>query len=162
MMQHQPKHVMGTEISSARVWRLWKGSKSITAVAVYEDSSTRVRVEEFFRELSRDLGERCELAREMWPVSELRVPQLRAIASNEASKADLIIVSVHCGESLPDEMTAWLDGILKHKPRRHGVLLGLFDPVYNGPSGALHATLKSIADKGGMEFLSQTDESPQD
>ena len=161
-MGHQPKHVMGTEISSARVWRLWKGSKSIAAVAVYEDSSTRVRVEEFCRELSRDLGEKCELAREMWPVSELRVPQLRTIASNEASKADLVIVSVHCGETLPDEMRAWLDGILKHKPRRHVVLLGLFDPVYNGPSGALHASLKSIADKGGMEFLAVTDDSPQD
>jgi hypothetical protein len=153
---------MATELSSARVWRLWKESKSIAAVAVYEDSSTRVRVEEFCRELGRELGERCDLAKEMWPISELRVPQLRTIASTEASKADLVIVSVHCGESLPDEMKAWLEGLLKHKPRRHGVLLGLFDPVYNGPSSALQATLKTVAEKGGMEFLAQTDDSPQD
>jgi hypothetical protein len=153
---------MGTELSSARVWRLWKGSKSIAAVAVYEDSSTRVRVEEFFRDLIRDLGEKCELAREMWPASELRVPQLRTIASTEASKSELIIVSVHCGETLPDEVNAWLDGLLKHKPKRHAVLLGLFDPVYNGPSAAIHATLKAIADKAGMEFVAVTDDSPQD
>jgi hypothetical protein len=94
---------------------------------VYEDSSTESRVDEFCQGLSLELGQNCRLDKQMWPLSELRMPQLRAIAANEAANADLIIVSVHPAERLPDAVQSWIDLWARRKGNRPGVLLALFD-----------------------------------
>src|SRR5580700_7936997 len=114
--------------------RSWKGSKRVAAVAVYEDSSTDARVAEFCRCLSRQLGEQCEVLKQMWLLNELRLPRLRTIAAGDAAGADLVIISVHHSQELPEEVTLWLEQWLGRKGRRCAVLLALFDPVYQGDS----------------------------
>jgi hypothetical protein len=39
--------------------------------------------------------------------------------------------------------------------------LALFDPVYQGVSGAMKAYLQEAAKRGGMEFLVQSEDSPE-
>ena len=132
----------------------------LTAVAAYEDASTETRVHEFCRNLVRRLGPDCEIIKQMWLCSELRLPQLRAVAADEAARADLIIVSARPAESLPDEVTSWIELWLKRKRNRPKVLLGLFDPPYRGVSSSLQAYLKEIARRGGLEFLVQAEDMP--
>src|SRR2546427_3117327 len=48
---------------------------------------------EFCRSLATNLGNHCEVVKQMWLLNELRLPQLRTIAANDALSADLIIVS---------------------------------------------------------------------
>jgi hypothetical protein len=153
---------METAIVSEPTWQVWKESKRVSAVAVYEDSSTRGRVEDFCRALARDLGPNCQLATESWPVSELRMPQLRTIAADEAARADLIIIALHHAETLPDEISSWNEAWLKKRSRNSSVLLAIFDPLYQGSSGSLRTTLQGVADKGRMSFLVQTDEAPEE
>jgi hypothetical protein len=95
--------------------RTWSKLKRLTVCAVYEDRATGDRVNDFCQSLSRDLGQHCEIIRGMWPESELRLPQLRSIAADDAARADLIIISVHHAESLSDEMKGWVEEWLRPK-----------------------------------------------
>jgi hypothetical protein len=142
--------------------RNWKDAKQVAAVAAYEDSHTDARAAEFCRCLSRQLGQECELSKQMWLLNELRIPQLRAIAAGEAAQADLVIISVHHAPSLPAEVVRWIDEWVAHKRRRPRVLLALFDPVYEGDSGSMQTYLAQVAKKGAMEFLVHSEEVMED
>jgi len=153
---------MDTTISKLRVWPAWRKLKRLVVSAVHEDSATGSRASEFCQTLARDLGGQCEIASELWPLTELRTPNLRTIAAREAAAADLVIVSVHHGEALPGEVQSWIDLWLKQKIARPTVLLALFDPVYVGPSGPIQAFLQEVARKRNMEFLARCEEKPED
>ncbi|SPE52403.1 hypothetical protein SBV1_1510022 [Verrucomicrobia bacterium] len=142
--------------------RSWKQSKRLAAVAAYEDTLTDARVAEFCRCLSRQMGHGCEVVKQMWLVNELRVPQLRSIAAGEAATSDLVIVSVHHAQSLPVEMSQWIEQWLAHKHRRPTVLLALFDPVYQGDSGSMQTYLAQVAKKAQMQFLVHSEELPEE
>jgi hypothetical protein len=153
---------MDSTLTKLQVWQVWKGLRRLPVSAVCEDSRTAARVDEFCRSLSRDLGQDCEVSEEKWPVSELRLPQLRSIAAEEAARAGLIIVSVHHGQSLPEEMRGWIEMLLKRKRNHPIVLLALFDAVYEGDSTSLASYLKAIADRAKMEFVVKSEEAPQE
>jgi len=153
---------MDTTLSKLRVWPVWRKLKRLVVSAVHEDSATGTRASEFCETLSRSLGGRCEIASELWPLTELRTADLRAIAAREAGAADLVIVSVHHGEALPGEVKSWIDLWLKQKTVRPTVLLALFDPLYLGTSGPIQAFLQDVARKRNMEFLARSEEKPED
>jgi len=88
---------------------LGRKSKPVNAFPANEDSLTSARSEEFCQNLAKQLGNSAKLIKKMWLFSELRLPQLGAIASREAAAADLIIISVHHQESLPDEVRNWVN-----------------------------------------------------
>jgi len=136
----------------------WRKSKRITAVAAYEDASSEPRVGEFCLNLARQLGKSPELSKAMWLFSELRPTQLRSVAASEAAVADLIIISVHHQESLPEEINDWIHMWLDHKDKKPSVLVALFEPVYQGDSTSMHAYLKDVAKQGNMELFVQTEE----
>jgi hypothetical protein len=142
--------------------RSWRNAKQITAVAAYEDTLTDARVTEFCRGLSRQLGDDCEVVKQMWLLNELRIPQLRSIAAGEASRADLIIVSVHHAPKLPDEITHWIEQWLRQKQRQAIVLLALFDSVYQGDSASMRTYLAQAAKKAAMQFLVHSEEEIED
>ena len=133
-------------------------SKQVTALAAYEDAVTGQRAEEFCHSLTRLLGTSCELTRQMWPLSELRLAQLRDIAAAEAARADLVIVSVHHSESLPTDLAAWVEQWAQRRDKRVAVLLGLFDSVHLGVSASIRAYLADVARKAQVEFLDQSEE----
>ncbi len=137
--------------------RLGKGKK-VAAVAAYEDSHTDARVQEFCHNLQRHLGEKCQVTKQMWLINELRMPQLRIIAANEAAAADLVIVAIHHAQSLPSEVKEWIDLWVGQKRRHPIVLLALLDPTYRGDSGCLKEFLGEASRKGKVQFLSHSEE----
>lgn len=152
---------MDAALTKLRAWPVWKRLQRLPISAVCEDNATAARVEEFCRELSLDLGDSCQLITEQWPLSELRLPQLRAIAAQEAAQAGLIIISVHHGQSLPEEMKNWIQLWLRRKGGGATALLALFDPLYEGDSSAMAGYLKRVAETAHMEFVAKTDERQQ-
>ena len=90
------------------------------------------------------------------------MPQLRAIAAQEAATADLVIVAVHHSAGLPAELQSWLDLWPTTKRKCPPLLLALFDPVHSGVSAGLRAGLEDFARRGGMEFLVQSEEGSTD
>jgi hypothetical protein len=153
---------MDTTLSRLRVWPLWQKSKHFAVSGVHEDSATGARADEFCRTLSQCLGRNCELTKELWLLTELRTAPLRAIAAREAALADLVIISVHHGEKLPNDVKSWIDLWLKQKGRRSSVLLALFDPLYLGPSSSIQAYLRQTAEQANMEFLARSEEKLED
>lgn len=145
-------------MTKLRVSQMGRRGKALTAIAAYEDSSTDARVSEFCQNLARQLGSDCELSRQMWLLSELRIPQLNAIAALEATQADLVLISVHHCEEPPAELKNWIEQWLAQKAERPKLLLGLFDAVYLGVSAPLRAYLQQVAQKGRMEFLAQSED----
>jgi hypothetical protein len=111
-------------IAELRVWQIWKGLKEITAVVAYEDLPTASRANSFCQRLSRDLGGNCQIAKNMWLLNELRAPPLRHIAADEASRAHLVIISVHHGDNLPEEVKTWIDLWVRQKGGKPIVVSG--------------------------------------
>jgi hypothetical protein len=153
---------MDTTLSRLRVWPLWQKAKRFAVSGVHEDSVTGARAEEFCQTLSRSLGLSCELTKELWLLTELRTTDLRAIAAKEAAAAELVIISVHHAETLPNEVKSWIELWLKQKGRRSVVLLALFDPPHRGTSGSIQAYLRAVAERGNMEFLARSEETLED
>ena len=87
---------------------------------------------------------------------------MQEIAAEEASASDLVIISVHQAEGLPDEVKSWIDLWLKQRSSRSAVLLALFDPPYLGTSSSIQACLREVAKRGKMEFLARSEEKPED
>jgi predicted protein tyrosine phosphatase len=117
--------LMESVISQLRVWPIWKELKHFAVSAACEDSSTNARTDEFCLGLSRDLARNCAFAKDMWLFNQLGVPGLRAIAAGEAALAQLIIISVHHAESLPDAVKRWIDLWLGQRNGHNVVLLAL-------------------------------------
>ena len=149
---------METTLSRLQVWPLWQKAKRFTISTVHEDAATGARAEEFCQMLAKSLVRTPEISKELWLLPELRTPQLRAIAAQEAAAADLVIISVHHAESLPREVDRWIDLWLKQKGRRPTVLLALFDALYLGTSSPMQTVLEGVARKGNLEFLACAEE----
>ena len=153
---------MDATLSRLRVWPVWQKSKCFAVSAVHEDSATGARTDEFCQTLSKCLSRDCKMTKELWLLTELRTSQLRSIAAREAASADLVIVSVHHAETLPNEVKSWIELWLKQRGSRPAVLLALFDPLYLGTSSSLQAHLREVARRGKMEFLARSEEKPED
>jgi hypothetical protein len=153
---------MDTILSRLQAWPHWQKAKRFVVSAVHEDSATGARADEFCQTLAKCLSRNCVIAKEMWLLTELRTAQLRAIAAREAAAADLIVISVHHAETLPDEVQSWIELWLKQKGSRHPVLLALFDPLYLGTSSSIQTYLRDVAKRGNMEFLARSEEKPED
>ena len=144
---------MITRVNGPQVWQRWKEAKRLALLAIFEDSVTGMRVKEFCQGLSRNLGEQCQIVEHVWLFNTLRLRELQEIAAEEASASDLVVISVHQTEGLPDDVKNWIDLWLRQKGSRHAVLLALLDPPYEGASGPTEAYLEEVATRGGMEFL---------
>jgi len=153
---------MDATLTKLRVWPAWQKLKRIVVSAVHEDSATGARAEDFCQTFAKCLGRNCEISKELWSLTELRTPKLRAVAAGEAAAADLVIISVHHGETLPGEVKSWIDLWLKQKGSRPTVLLALFDPLYLGSSSSMQAFLQGVAKKRNMEFLARSEEKLED
>jgi hypothetical protein len=152
---------MHTTMSGPQVWERWRESKRLALLATFEDSVTGMRVKEFCQDLSRHLGEQCQIVEHVWLLSTLRFRELQEIAAEEASAADLIIISFHDAASLPDEVKGWINLWLRQRGTRKAVLLALLDPADEEAPGAVEAYLQEVARKGGMEFLVESRTMPE-
>ena len=144
--------------AKSRILARGGNGNQVTVVAASEDSTTSARAEEFCNGLARLLGTAYTLNKQMWPLSELRLAQLRSIAAADAARADMIIVSVRHSEALPADLASWIEEWVHHKHKRVQVLLGQFDPVHQGVSTAIRAHLAEVARKAHVEFLAQSEE----
>lgn len=144
------------------VGRLGKNPKRVAAVAAYEDSHTEARVDDFCQTLGRHLGSKCEVVKQMWLFSELRITQLRAIAAGEAAQANLVIISAHHAENFPLEVQEWLRLWLDDHQRQSTLLLALFDPPYQGDSTSLQTYLKNASQRGKLDLFVHAAEVPEE
>jgi len=151
---------MDTAVTDPQVWQRWRETPRLVLLATFEDSVTGKRVKDFCQGLSRNLGQRCQIIEHVWLFSTFRLRELQEIAAEEASASDLVILSVHQAEDLPDEVKSWIELWLSHKGARPAVLLALLDPAHEEVPGPTQAYLRDVARRGGMDFLVELSEEP--
>ena len=161
-MQKAQNLCMDATFDKLRVWPKWQKLNRLSISVVHEDSATGARADDFCETLAKYLGKSCGISKEIWPLTELRTPELRAIAAAEAASSDLVIISVHPAENLPPEVKSWIGLWLKQKGAHLTVLAALFDPLHVGSSGSIQTVLQGIARRGNMEFIVRCEEKPAD
>jgi hypothetical protein len=144
---------MNSSLIRPQVWQRWRAAHRCAFLATFEDSITGTRVKEFRQNLSRDLGEDCRIVEHVWLFNTLRLRELQEIAAEEAAASDLIVISAHRTEALPDEVRGWIDLWVQPIARHPAVLLALLDPVEDDAANPLLDYLQEVASRGGMEFL---------
>ena len=151
---------MNTTLTKPRAWQHWKETNRVTLLATFEDSIAGSRVKAFCRGLSRDLGADCRIVEHVWLFSTFRLRELQEIAAEEASASDLVIISVHQSDSLPDEVKSWIDLWLRPVVRHPAVLLALLDLEEEDAPNGVQAYLQDAARRGGVEFLVEAADEP--
>ena len=149
---------MDTTLTQPQAWARWKEAKQVAVLATFEDSATGTRVKEFCQRLGRHLGRQCRLVEHVWLFSTFRLPELQQIAAEEAATSDVVVISVHQAQSLPDEVKGWIGLWLQRKGNRTAILLALLDPVYEGHPSPVQVYLQDIASQGHMQFLMESSE----
>jgi hypothetical protein len=144
---------MGPTVINPQVRQHWREAHRVALLAAFEDSATGNRVKEFTQDLSRDLGEECRVIEHVWLFNTFGLPELQEIAAEEASTSDLVVISMHQAESVPDGVKGWIDLWLKRRTRQPAILLALLDADYEGASSSVETYLKQVARRGGMDFL---------
>src|ERR1051326_1199971 len=130
---------------------------SFKVVIAYEDFDTGKLAKRTYDFLTEALGPDCSFTNQMWKFDVLLLPKLREIAIEDASGADIIIISSR-GRELPTHVTQWIDGwkATAHNPL---ALVALFDPHQEarGEVNAARSYLAEVARNRNMEFFAQTD-----
>ena len=144
---------MHATVLAPQVWQRWRETRQLSLLATFEDSSTGSRVKEFCRDLSRQLGQDCRIIEHVWLFNMLRLRELREIAAEEAAAVDLIVISMHDAESLPEDVKAWVDLWLRQKGTRKPVLLALLEPSREGATRTIETCLQEAAREGGIDLL---------
>ena len=149
---------MNADMTRLQVWRRWQESKLATVFAAYEDVVTAARGVEWCRDLSRRLGRDCAITQHIWLFDEFRVPKLRDLAAGEAAVSDLVLISAHRHEKIPQELQGWMDLWLRLERNRPPIMLILSDSGAAQDADGLETCLEAVARTAKVEFLVQSEE----
>ena len=146
---------MSSTVIKPQVWQRWRQAHRLAFLATFEDSITGARVKEFRQSLCRNLGQGCRVIEHVWLFNTFRLKELQEIAAEEAAASDLIIISAHRTEALPEEVKKWIDLWVRPIAQHPAVLVALLDPVEEGAANPLQVYLQDVASRGHMEFLTE-------
>ncbi len=146
---------MNAAITHLPVWEAWKRSNQTTVLVACEDIVTSARVNEFCQDFHHLLGQNCRDAKAVWLFTQLRVPNLRAIAADEAAATDVVLISAHPAQGLPEEAKTWIDLWIGRKHKRATLLVALLDGASQTASDRLKNYLQETAARGKMDFVVQ-------
>ena len=135
---------------------------SFNVLIAYEDFEAGKHAKETYDFLVENVGHDCQFTSQMWKFDVLLLPKLQAIALEDASRADIIIVSSQARE-LPRHVITWIETWLS-AAQNPLALVALFRPAGQEAAGASPARqyLAEVARRGNMEFFAQPDSAPQD
>jgi hypothetical protein len=131
-------------------------------VIVYEDFVTGTRAMTVYDSLARSLANHYELANSAWKFEILRQASLKKIAVFDAMEADLVLISVHAGSELPEEVRAWIHLWLAQGNQANcalGLLLAETDEMI-GRVAPAHSYLQEVANQHKLDFFSQAGDVP--
>jgi len=130
-------------------------------VIAYEDFEAGKHAKKTYDYLVGNLGWECQFTNQMWRFDVLSIPKLRELAAAAAAQADLIIISSHGSEELPEPVKAWIESWLGQQGNGLA-LVALFDcpREESQKTRAVRAYLAGVASRGGLEFFGQPDDWP--
>jgi hypothetical protein len=134
---------------------------TFNVVIAYEDFDTGKHAKKTYDFLVENLGRECQFTNQMWKFDVLSIPKLREMAANDAVMADIIIISCHGSDELPEPVQAWIESWMAEKGSANA-LVALFDCPHEDflKTRRIRNYLAEVAEKAGMEFFAQPDDWP--
>ena len=123
-------------------------------VVAYEDFATGLEAKRACDFVSASFTHEWTVLSQMWKFELLGVAELRQLAAQAATMANLIIVACHGDRELPADVKTWIETWRASKGDAVG-LIGLFDcpPGQAKPACVTQAYLEHVAQKSHMDFL---------
>ena len=134
---------------------------TFNVVIAYEDFDTGKHAKKTYDFLVESLGRECRFTNQMWKFERPEHPQAPEMAAKDAVMADIIIISCHGGDELPEFVQAWIESWVAEKDSAHALVALLHCPHEDFlKTRQIRAYLADVAEKAGMEFFAQPDDWP--
>ncbi len=133
----------------------YEAGKDFSIVIACADSSTVAPACEVLELIEENLTDEGRLFYQWWNFEVLTIHSLRKLAAAEAATADIIIIGLHGGQGLPQEVTDWMKQWLGLRNDRPGALVALLDADLKATGTAQENLfhLKQAAAFGRLDFF---------
>lgn len=124
----------------------------------WEDQASFLRARKVQNDVETLFGEEIPISRTFWNFSLLRHKQLLEHAIVEAAGADMIVISVCGGGTLPSHVVAWVNGWPARRETGQAALVALIGPLEeNASAQPVIAYLRRVSGSHGMDFFCNQD-----
>lgn len=139
----------------------WEPKFPFDLVVAYEDHPTRDRAMLLYDRIAQQLLDDYDFQCAWWKLDHLREPSLLDQAVDDAIQANMIIVSLHAGGTLPHPALQWASAWAPNKAGNKSALVALISGalVAGGPVQGRQAHLQRIARQARMDFFVHAAES---
>jgi hypothetical protein len=133
--------------------------RQFKTMIVHEDPDTATRAQAAFERLALQFAEHGTTTCDLWRFDVLADARLRDRVSEQASDADLVIVSGHASAALPNAVKNWIWTWLPARRASSGALALLFDDCVECEQGRrpnaspVCVALRRAAASGQMDFV---------
>ena len=130
-------------------------------VVAYEDTATRARAMSLHDHLARQLKDDFDFQCAWWKLDHIADDTLREQAVDDATSANMIVLSLRTGTELPAAAQQWMEDWSHRRDHRKCALVTLFTDD-GGPSSAppTFTRLKQIARQAHMDFFTNVTDTP--
>jgi hypothetical protein len=140
-----------------------EGRPEFNVVLAYDEIAGGMRAKEFFDDLARLHGELFKFTCQLWNFEVMREPQLFEAAVRDASSAEMIVIATRRKEGVSGDARRWMERWLPSKDSGRDAILVLLTGKAAGAhcERAIRASLRQMADRGGVAFLSKEIDWPE-
>jgi hypothetical protein len=126
---------------------------ALGVAAVYQDAESQERANRVCDRVIGLIGQEC-LVSASWRVCDLAQIDVFTGAVKAATRADVIIISIHEAAELPPALSAWIEAWLPRRHQREGALVALVGagPVSEAGERTL-SHLEVVARRGALTFF---------
>jgi hypothetical protein len=131
-------------------------SSGVKVLMMYEDLAAGNRAMRVFDSLMQHCGKEISFHTDMWKFDTLRCASISELAAQDARNADIIIISAHGSEELPEELKSWFGHWTNPRSVHPTALVALLDHAagFLPEFDPAQKYLEQIARQAGMDFVS--------
>jgi len=139
----------------------WQPKYPFDLVVAYEDSATRERAMSLHDHLAKKLSDDFDFQCAWWKFEHIADDTLREQAVDDATSANMIVLSLRAGNDLPAAAQQWMEGWSHRRDHHKCALVTLFTNESSATSAPPTFTrLKQLARQAHMDFFANIPDIP--
>jgi hypothetical protein len=130
-------------------------SFGVKVLLMYEDLATGNKAMRVLDSLRHHCDRDVSFHSDMWKFDTLRSAAICRLAAQDAAGADVVVISAHGSEELPDELKAWFRQWTQHRAVHPTALVALLDhsAEFLRELDPARGYLEKVAHHAGLEFI---------
>jgi hypothetical protein len=127
--------------------------ETLNLVVLYDDRVGRDHVLRIRDHLIEHFGGELDVVCSWWRFDFLAEPSFASAASQEAEKADVILLSLHSSNALPPYVQEWIEKAISKSRNGRSLLALLAGPDNETDLVDVDEFLTTVAARGGLDYL---------